>query len=340
MKMLLGMVPLLAMGFLISFASKEPQLDITPDTSVDKVLEMLGDTPSPNKPKKGIKGVSVENGRKLVLEGISTDPSGKRTSKQSKHFVCTTCHNVKREDPDLRVSDPQARLEYVTKNGMPLLQGTALYGVVNRTSFYNDDYYKKYGTLVEKAQNDIREAIQLCAIECSQGRPLYDWEMESVLTYLWTIDLKVKDLILSEEEIQMIETAVDDKVKKDDAIELIRSRYLSASPATFADAPKDRKAGYPGLKGDPENGKMVYEAACLHCHEKKRYSMFNLDDSEFSLDHLAKNFPKYTRYSTYKVSRYGTKPMAGKRSYMPQYTLEKMSHQQLEDLRAYVEKGE
>jgi len=55
-----------------------------------------------------------------------------------------------------------------------------------------------------------------------------------------------------------------------------------------------------------------------------------------SFKHLAKHFGKYSRYSTYQVSRWGTSPTAGKEAYMPQYTAEKMSVQQLEDLKAYV----
>ena len=44
----------------------------------------------------------------------------------------------------------------------------------------------------------------------------------------------------------------------------------------------------------------------------------------------------YDQRSIYHVNRYGTKPMGGKKAYMPHYTLEKMSNQQLEDLRAYI----
>ena len=92
--------------------------------------------------------------------------------KQSKHFVCTSCHNIQKEDPDLSIADPQARLEYARDMELPYLPGTTLYGAVNRTSFYNGDYEKKYGDLVKPARNNLREAIQLCAVECSQGRAL------------------------------------------------------------------------------------------------------------------------------------------------------------------------
>ena len=42
-------------------------------------------------------------------------------------------------------------------------------------------------------------------------------------------------------------------------------------------------------------------------------------------------------HSIYQVIRYGTPPKGGKEAYMPQYTAEKMSDQQMADLRAFIE---
>ncbi len=321
--------PLLAGIFLILTAwSVRPALE--EDRPVAEVLVALGDDPLEHQPDFSIPGVSVEQGRAIVLQGAAE--GGARVSK---HFVCTTCHNVVREDPDLRFADPQARLEYARDNGIPFLQGTTLYGAVNRTSFYNGDYEKKYGDLVKPARNSIRESIQLCATECAQGRLLEDWELESVLAYLWTIDLKLSDLHLTDAEMTQVERALGG-ANNSSAIALLKSRYLSGAPATFLDPPPNRKAG-PELTGDAANGKLIYELSCLHCHENKRYSFFNLDNSRYSFRHLARHIPRYTRYSIYQVARYGTSPIAGKRAYMPNYTQEKMSRQQLADLRAYIE---
>lgn len=317
-------------------AQTEP-ISLDKTQSVTEVLLALGDEPLPHQPDTSLAGVSVEAGRGIMLTGFADKPGGGTSSKQSKHYVCTACHNIEREDPDLSVSDPQARLEYARDNGLPFLQGTALYGAVNRTSFYNGDYEQKYGALVEDARHDLREAIQLCATECSQGRALEPWEMESVLAYLWTIDLKMGDLLLSEEEYTQIESAIAKQEGQKGAISLIKSKYLSGSPATFVTPPEDRKAGYPVDTVDVENGRLVYELSCLHCHKNQRYSFFNLDNSKLTLRHLAKHFPRYTQYSVYQVGRYGTSPVPGSKPYMPNYTLEKMSHQQMEDLRAYIE---
>ncbi|HKK73724.1 MAG TPA: c-type cytochrome [Saprospiraceae bacterium] len=311
--------------------------EIAPEASVAQVLLDLGDEPSPHYPDTTLPGASAAVGRALFQEGIAAKPGGGTTSKQSRHFVCTSCHNIEREDPDLRVSDPQARLEYVKEKGLPFLQGTALYGAVNRRSFYNGYYEKKYGDLVRPARNDIREAIQLCAIECSQGRLLEDWELESVLAYLWTIDLKMKDLQLTEEEKNIIEAARPRTEGAEAAIRLVKSKYLKGSPATFVEPPKDRTVGYPGVVGDPQNGALIYELSCLHCHQGGLYAFFELDDSKATFKYLSKHMDRYTRYSIYQVTRWGTQPLQGKRSYMPNYTAEKMSRQQLEDLRAYIE---
>lgn len=328
-------IPLAAIVFFFTGMNQSVFLATT-ESSVAETLEQLGDTPLAHKPDMSIKGVSVKRGEELVLLGTTEKPGGGKVAKQSKNFVCTACHNIQPEDPDLRVSDPQARLLYAKENGMPFLQGTTLYGAVNRTSFYNGYYEKKYGDLVRPARNDLREAIQLCATQCSQGRLYEDWELESVLAYLWTLDLKLEDLKLDEQQYQTINNALKGDTDPNVAIEMIKSRYLPGSPATFAYPPDDRRAGY-DKTGDAANGKLIYDLSCLYCHESGRFAFFNLDDSKNSFKYLEKHIPVYTRYSLYQVARWGTSPVPGKHTYMPNYTQERMSDQQMEDLRAYIE---
>lgn len=306
------------------------------NSSLAAVLEQLGDTTLPNRANTNIAGVSAAQGEALVLTGFAQTKDGAKTSKQSAHFVCTSCHNIQRDEPDLSKTNPQARLDYVEKMGLPFLQGSALYGAVNRTSFYNGDYYKKYGDLVTPARNNIREAIQLCAVECAQGRRLEAWEVESILAYLWTIELKLGDLQLTESDYQQINNALTQKNQSSESIALLKSKYLTGSPATFSPPPTDWNVGY-SEEGNPKNGKRIYQLSCLHCHQDMRYSFFELDGSKATFQFLSKHIPRYTRYSIYQVARWGTTPLPGKRAYMPQYTLEKMNNQQLEDLRAYLE---
>lgn len=313
--------------------------DIDSSTSVAMVLEQMGEDYSNKKPK-AIKNVSAEIGEDLIKRGFSKRKGQKKSKRQSKHFVCTSCHNIEREDPDLSVNDSQARLDYTNEKGLPFLQGTTLYGAVNRDSFYNGDYEKKYKELVKPARNNIREAIQLCAVECAQGRKLHDWEVESILSYLWTIDLKLDDLNLSEEEIIDVNAAIGQSDSLVNSTkQFLTDRFQNASAATFVLPPEDRKAGY-ALKGNPDNGKLIYDNSCLHCHLNMKYSYFNLDNKKMSLNYLKNKAGKFSNHSIYQVIRYGTYPKYGKKSYMPQYTQEKLSDQQVEDLRAYLVEGE
>ena len=318
--------------------SRGDYYEITRQTPVAEILERLGDRALPHQPMMHLRGVSAENGRRLITEGFASRNEGGKTAKQSAHFVCTSCHNLERDEADLATADAQARLEYSVKKGLPMVQGSALYGVVNRTSFYNGDYEKKYGDLVKPARNDLRQAIQLCATECAQGRLLESWEVESILAYLWTIDLKKEDLNLTDAEEKQINRAVNQDGDKAAAVALLKDKYLSGAPATFVKPPEDRKAGYAVTRpGDPKNGKLIYDHSCLHCHAGQRYSYFNLNEAETSFAYLEKHIPRYTRYSLYQVARYGTSPIPGKRAYMPMYTEEKMTDQMAEDLRAYIE---
>ena len=305
------------------------------DTYVWLLLQSLGDVPYPHQPDLSVQGASWERGMEIVRFGHTTAPDGKKSKRVSPHFVCTSCHNMERDEPDLLQSDPLARLRYAREKNLPFLQGSALYGIVDRSSFYNGDYVKKYGDLVKPARKDLRQAIHLCATECAQGRPLEAWEMESVLSYLFKIGLTVKDLKLSDQEWQSIQAAVRGEGDKAQAVALVRSKYLSGMPATFLDPPADRRKGLPPV-GDAETGRLLYEQSCLHCHLQKRYSLLDLDQTRASLKFLDRHFTRYSRYSVYQVARYGTQPLPGKRAYMPNYTREKMSEQMLEDLRAYL----
>ncbi len=323
-------------GFMYWVGAQNEEAIPMEDMQLQKVLEGLGAEKSPNYADKILPGATLEIGENIVKYGNSKGLDGSFTKRQSKHFVCTSCHNIEQESAFLNIEDPQERLEYTNEKGLPFVQGSPLYGIVNRVSFYNDDYEKKYGDLVFKARNDIREAIQLCAVECSQGRSLKDWEIESILMYLWSIDLKIKDLVFTMEELDMLESAIYEGQKQKEAIALLESKYLDRAPATFTNPPANYKKGFEQITGNPENGKMIYENGCLHCHMKNDYSYYELDKEKLSFKQLKNRMKLYDERSFYHVNRYGTKPLGGRKAYMPHYTKEKMSDQQLEDLRSYI----
>ena len=308
------------------------------DSPVWMVLKGLGaELPShyPQNPSEEM----LQAGYDFVHIGNATDPAtGKKAGQQSKYFVCTDCHNASREDPDLRLSNPESRLAYSLENNIPFLQGTTFFGIVNRETWYNDDYAVKYGEAVEKSRNNIREAIQLCSIQCSQGRYLKEWEIDAILQYYWSLQYKMSDLGLSDSDWGRLKenspAAIDVNLEKRN---FLKSFYLQKSPATFGEPPSDFKAGY-GIQGDAERGKLIYESSCLHCHDQDGPSFYlKLDEKGLSRGFLKSKIKSRSRFSIYKITREGTHSFAGHKPYMPNYTKERLSDQQIEDLRAYIE---
>ncbi|MFT7121428.1 MAG: mono/diheme cytochrome c family protein [Neolewinella sp.] len=319
---------------LFAFAGRPQTLPVVDaDTMVYDVIRSLGAPERADVMVRPVNGASAEVGERLVVEGLR--PKG---GKQSAHFTCISCHNIVKEDPVLTDSDPIARLAYAKENNLPFLPATTFWGAVNRETYYNGDYKKKYGDLVKDARRDLRGAIQLCATECAQGAELNAVEMESVVAYLHTLGLKLSDLPDSSVPVDKINAAIDRGGDNSNLIANLKEGYLLASPATFVYPPEDRKAGFPiSRERDAANGQAIYQLACLHCHEERKFSFFELGESQFHYDFMTKHFTQYTRYSTYQVSRYGTSPIPGKRAYMPHYTKERMTDGQIEDLRAYLE---
>lgn len=308
----------------------------TAETPVAEALIGLGEAPLPHYVR--VDSALARKGEEIVLTGRTTDAKGKRTSFVSKYYSCTSCHNIEQEDPDLRFSDPEARLPYVKEKGLPFLQGTTFRGIVNRESWYNDDYVKKYGDeKIEIAHEDLRASIQLCAVECSQGREMEDWEIEAVLHYYWTLQYTLGDLGLTEENLDRLNREGEDATRQPALREWLRGFYGQTSPAHFYDAPADKRVGYDGLVGDAGRGKDLYELSCLHCHKPGGVSHYVLWDDRLSFRHLRKMIPKDSHFSIYQIVAYGTYAIPGHRPYMPHYPAERMSKQQVEDLRAYIE---
>lgn len=333
MKSVLSTVAL-AVLVILAGSFGESQHEALLEKGVVEVLESLGEDYSAKRPRADMPGVSAELGEQIFHTGEGK--VGKWKSKQqSRFFVCTACHNTEREDPDLSKNDAQARLIYSDRKGIPFLPGTTMYGAVNRETYYNDDYINKYGPLVEDARDDIRKAIQLCATECSQGRPLEDYELESMLAYLWTLSYKIKDLDLPPETLDKLEN-LSGEADRMSLITTIKDAYLHKSAATFIPPPEDRTKGN-GLTGDPRNGEKIYVNSCMHCHFQGRYSYLHLDTTAMTLNYLKGKVATYHPHSVYQVIRWGIGSHFMNKAYMPNYTEERLSEQQLADLVAYLQ---
>jgi mono/diheme cytochrome c family protein len=310
-----------------------PGDDWSPETFVRTVLVALGE---PGVTLVVPDSDSARRGREIVETGRTVGPDGSETSLQSREFVCTHCHVTSPEDSTLGDFDPDARLARAIAEDLPLLPGTTLYGVVDRGAWFNGDWALRYGELVEPARRDLRAATELCWVECSQGRAPEPWELDAVLAHLDQLSLRLRDLGSEAPTLEELQAAA----RSGDS-EVVRRRLVEGSsggsPATFGVPPKKhgRKGGYPGLVGDAARGGEVYARGCLHCHAKGGPGRHRLAETKMKYRELLMNMPRREHESFYEVIRLGTKPHDG--AYMPQFTMERMSDQQIEDLRAYLE---
>ncbi len=280
----------------------------------------------------------IEKGKDLVMTG-GPWMDGKVEYRLSEYFVCIDCHNIQPEAPFADDNDSDSRLQYAKEFNLDYLPGSTLYGITNRTSWFNGDNEKKYGKeLIDPARHDLKNAIQLCSKECSVGRELTDDEMESMLHFLNAIELKLKDLNLSEEEVAQISKVGQTAEEKAASIKLIKSKYIDGYPATFVeDIPvKERKMG---KEGNLENGKWIYEKSCLHCHGEGKVTkktVFGYGDDQKDFDWLVSYFKKCNGGSIYWITRHGTSSKEKIPEYMPIYSKEKLSDSQVEDLAAFI----
>lgn len=303
--------------------------------SVVDVEHALG-APLPNHYMKTFDGELAAVGEQLITQG-KADYNGNNGKIISSYFNCTDCHNMVKETKDITNLNPQDRLDYLVENNLPFTAGSTFFGIYNRSKFYNDDYDKKYGSLVIDARDTLENAIQLCAEYCASGRKLVPWELDAIMHYYKKNELKVKDLGLNEQEMKLLSSSLNDNVKEKEALALLQTSYVDRYPATFTGAMPEDKRAY-GAKGDVENGEKIYKSACMYCHENSRVTYLNLEDDVLSGQYLWKHRKGYDDLSVYQVSRWGTYPIIGRKQYMPLYTKEKMSNDQLEDLMAYIKK--
>lgn len=301
--------------------------------SVEQVLNQLGDKRLNHSIDK-VDLAKAKMGEELIYNGYTT-VDGKKSKRISPYFVCTDCHNTTPEFSDISSESTDDRLRYAKENGLPFLPGSTLWGIYNRTSFYNDDYVRKYGELVDEARNSLPNSVQLCSKYCSSGRYIEEWELEAIMHYFKKNELMISDLDLSEKDRNaIVKGGLSDK-EKANLIATIKGSYRQAYSATFMET-MDRNERPYGKDGNVENGKYIYEKACMYCHENKRVTYLHLDDGKLSGRFLWRNRKNYTDQSIYQIVRHGTYSKVGRKQYMPHYTKEKMSDEQLNDLVAYI----
>ena len=80
----------------------------------------------------------------------------------------------------------------------------------------------------------------------------------------------------------------------------------------------------------------MFEKACLFCHQNGRVAYLELSKDDITANMFLNHMKGYTDLSLYQILRWGTHPKDGRKQYMPMYTKEKMSDQQIEDIIAYL----
>lgn len=334
----LFLLSILALAQLAVHSVPAPSLEITNQTMVWKVMTSLGKV-NVNVLDKNQRS-SKTKGQQLVTRGYTSSFKGNKTAKTSKKLVCVACHTIEKEHPSVGTMNPQSRLEHGDSMSIPFLPGAPFYGLVNRVAFFTNDYQQVFAhkdrLALQNGHRDIRKAIQACNTVYAKGRTLDPWEIESILAYLWTLELKIGDLNIPDSILNIAEQAI--KTNKDNAraVNLMRRYYQEVYPASLIPPiPIGERNLISPVLNSFTNGKRVYKQSCLHCHAGKRYSNFRLDRSQKTFKFLKKHFDTPTRYSIYDVLRYspGTK---GEKTNSPHYTAQRMSNQQLQDLRFYI----
>ncbi len=297
------------------------------NTPLAEVRWELGES-KPLHALENIDPVLAQKGKEIFFQGQTRRPNGELTQPQAPAFRCNHCHNSVKEDPKLSVNDPEARLDYALANGIAFLPGTTMYGSVNRTSWFNGDYLKKYGEdLIGPARKNFKNAVQLCSKECSKGRALDEWELEAMLNYLWSIQYRLGDFNLTAEEYDFLNFS---RVNNQEKLLFLDSKYLKFSDATFSKAPEDFETGY-GTNGDPQKGEAVFKSSCVHCHKVDsgiQEKIVHFEDNRKTYKYL------YRMKHSYSVAREGH--FESETVYMPNYTQERLSDKQLDDLKAFL----
>jgi mono/diheme cytochrome c family protein len=285
-------------------------------------------------------------GRELLTKSsVANPPEGPIPSEPlSKAYRCVHCHNLIREDIKLTVQDPDSREQLIRANPpanpckrdgavLSLTPGTTLWGAVNRETFYNG-YYAKYRDLKVASgkttdPKKLSDAVEICCCYCSVGRYPTAWELDSILAALWDLELRLKDLNLSEEKLTRILTDVqsDNVLTAANARNAIKDAYLRAASATRSEMPSrisievDEYARGQIFKGNANTGKLLYESACAGCHNRE----FDLPEGRRLAD-SGKQFHKYVWQGTEHDQSL----------YMPFFSKERLSQRQAADIRAYL----
>ena len=275
-------ISILLIGGLLGLSSaflptpqSNPDLDLNDQTPLWKVMTKLGKI-NPHPPKNPTDTELIKQGESLVMNGWAMR-DGTKSAKLSGKFTCAACHISTPEGEDLHSIDPELRIRYLEEIDQPFLPGPTFYGMVNRIMFFNDDFLKRYvgpkADLLRSSHFNLRDAVDACNQVFGQGRRMKEWEKEAILMYLWSMELKLGELNLSDKDFEAVKYAVENNRSNAKAVNVMRNYYLEVYPANLEGPfdPIECRMVSP-VVSNFASGRRLYEMSCLHCHEGKRYS--------------------------------------------------------------------
>lgn len=317
-------------------SSFDPAL-VAPSTQVWELLEALGEPPPVHR-LGSVTAKRIDAGRKLVDEGRAPHPvTGKPGAKLSSYFFCGECHpGGKTTRHPAQFSDPEARLAFAVEKDLPLLAASTFAGIVNRESYFGGDHAERYLPPIE-AGAGLAEAIRFCSVELARGREPEPWETEAILAYFWSLEWSLSDLGYTGADLAEMKRRSLNPSEHLALIAEIRERFPAAATATYGEVPANPADGYPVDRSpSPDNGRAIWERACLNCHDAEGASEHYFGDKASTWNSLRERFDS-GEPSAYHLIRVGTFPEKAKGSWMPNFPIEKLADAQIEDLRAYVE---
>jgi mono/diheme cytochrome c family protein len=284
-------------------------------------------------------------GRELLVNGqVKSPPYGAGPSAPlAKAYRCVHCHNLRREDEKLTEPDPEARARYVLaeepaeperRDGktLSLTPGTTLWGAVNRGSYYNGTHSRYRGLKLDDGARvdptSLADAVKVCCRYSSGGRFPEGWELDSILTHLWDLEVRLRDLGLAEAAERKVLDAVNGgrAGPLGEARGLLRRSFLREAEAKKTPRPSraegDRvEYGKAPFNGDARLGEFLYRSACAGCHAAGGVNDVSgaklvADDGKF-----------------HKLVWDGSEPDG---AYMPFFSAQRLSQQQAADIRAYL----
>lgn len=312
----------LIISALLVSSCEDPQLRLNPSafdptkvndsTPVREVLLGLGKEPN-HLPPAAPTEEQIEAGKALTAKGQAELLGGK---KLSAYFYCLDCHG---SSPDQR------------------LPASPFAGLVNREIFFNGAAADRYGAS-SKAQTNLEEAIQFCSVEIARGRELENAEMDAVLAYLWSLELKISNLAYSGADLAELKRRSINPDERTAIAAELRDRFPVASTVTKGELPADPAEGYViESAADPERGARIWSGTCLHCHGAEGASEHFFGDKVSTWKSLSEKFAIEGEDSLYHRLRNGTFDQETTAAHMPMFPIERLSDAEIEDLRAYIE---